>query len=145
MATSTEKTIENAIVSDLTSYAGITGVATVVNWLDNSGEVGYPLVTVLVAPRERLSNNDDLYKCRLDITSVSHCGDDKNGTVRDSVFAAIQNYMAAKVTAKQAAGPDGTITIGAPIDGLLPLMAQVDFLDDIGMYTTTYELFLTIT
>ena len=144
MATSTEKTIENAIVSDLASYAGITGVATVVNWLDNSGEVAYPLVTVLVAPRERLSNNHDIYRCRLDITSVSHCGDDKNGVIRDSVFAAIQDYMASKVTAKQAAGPDSTITLGAEVDGLLPLPAQVDFLDDIGMYTVSYDLFITI-
>ena len=144
MATSTELTIANQVKTDLAALSGISGVATVVNWLDNTAEVGYPLAVPHVNPRERLSPNHDLYKCRLDITIATHTADDKSGTVRDSIYQAAQGYIQGKVGLSVAAGPSGTITIGVPIDGLVPLPAQDDFQEDIGMSTISADLFLTI-
>ena len=97
MATSEERALENAIITDLQALAYITANSVPVrNWDDQDDARAFPCVMVRVAPRERIAPNADYYRLNCEVVCGRHRGDDPNQTVIDQVYNEVADWTYAR-------------------------------------------------
>jgi len=93
MATSEERTLENAIITalDLLTYIAANSIP-VRNWDDQGTARALPCVAVRVAPRSRVAPNAPFYKFTCDVIVERHRGDDPNQAVSDSIYNEVADW-----------------------------------------------------
>jgi len=93
MATSEERTLENALAVLLRALTYITANSVPVrNWDDEDDARALPCVLVRVAPRERISPSAAYYKFAVDIVCHRHRGDDPNQATQDALFNEVADW-----------------------------------------------------
>ena len=93
MATSEERALENAIITDLQALAYISANSVPVrNWDDQDDARAFPCVMVRVAPRERIAPNADYYRLNCEVVCGRHRGDDPNQTVSDQIYNEVADW-----------------------------------------------------
>ena len=93
MATSEERTLENALIALLQALPYITAQSIPVrNWDDQDDARALPCVTVRVAPRERIAPNADFYRLPVEVGCYRQRGDDPNQTIQDQLYNEVADW-----------------------------------------------------
>ena len=93
MATSPERTLENAMVAAVSALTYITANSIPVrNWDDQDDARAFPCVTVGVFPRERIAPNADFYRLPVDVRVYRRRGDDPDQATSDQVYEEIARW-----------------------------------------------------
>jgi hypothetical protein len=94
MATSEERTLENAIITALQALTYITAQSIPVrNWDDQDDARAFPCVMVRVAPRVRIAPNANYYRFPVEVVGARHRGDDPNQSTLDQIYNEIADWV----------------------------------------------------
>jgi hypothetical protein len=97
MATSEERTLEDAIVSAAASLPFITANSVPVrNWDDQDNARALPCVMARVYPRSRVAPNADFYRMQCDVIVARHRGDDPDQATTDQIYNEIADWSYAR-------------------------------------------------
>jgi hypothetical protein len=97
MATSPERTLEDAAVTAVASLPYITANSVPVrNWDDQDDARAFPCVTVGVFPRERIAPNADFYRMPLDVRVYRRRGDDPDQATSDQIYNEVAAWAYAR-------------------------------------------------
>lgn len=133
MATSEERTLENALIVLLEALTYINANSVPVrNWDDEAEERALPCVTVRVAPRERIAPNADYYRMPVEIGCYRHRGDDPTQAVQDQIYNEVADWA------------HSLTKDGLGVDGILWNDGTEDLQDSIHLRGVSFEIYDTI-
>ena len=93
MATSEERTLEDAIITAVASLPFITANSVPVrNWDDQDNARALPCVMARVYPRSRVAPNADFYRMQCDVIVARHRGDDPDQATTDQIYNEITDW-----------------------------------------------------
>jgi hypothetical protein len=132
MATSEERTLENALAVLLRALTYITANSVPVrNWDDEDDTRALPCVTVRVAPRERVSPSANFYRFPVDVVCYRHRGDDPNQAIQDSLCNEVADWAHSLTAA------------GLSVDGIIWNAGTEDLQDSVHSRGVSFDIFNT--
>ena len=144
MATSPEKRIEAALITQISALAYMATNSTPVRSYDDmtKSKAG-TFVTVHCDKASKVSPNHDYYRAQVEITCVTHIPGDENSAVMENLYDSANNYVQGTVTAATltTAINDSEITV----DGLVPGQNDVDYDENMRMMVVRMECFYSYT
>ena len=120
MATSEERTLENAIITALQALTYITAQSIPVrNWDDQDDARAFPCVMVRVAPRVRIAPNANYYRFPVEVVGARHRGDDPNQSTLDQLYNEIADWAYARGNSLSFGDDKTLVGVGAASDATM--------------------------
>lgn len=141
MATSPEKRIEAALISDIGALTYISANSVSVRADDDmSQEKTGKMVNVAVLKALRLEPNYNYYRSSVELGCITHIPNDENDTIGENIYDEVNNYVQALAASNlNAAVSDTEITV----DGVVPMQNEDDYEDSFRQYVVRFDCFYT--
>jgi len=141
MATSPEKRIEAAIITQVSALTYITANSISVRADDDMTKVkAESLVNVAVLKASKLQPNYTYYRTGVEIACVTHVPNDEADAVSENLYDEVNNY----VQALTASGLNATVSDAEiTVDGIVPTQNEDDYEENMRSYVVRFDCFYT--
>ena len=141
MATSPEKRIEAALITQVSALTYITAQSISVRADDDMTKVkAESLVNVAVLKAFRIQPNHNYYRTVVEIACVTHVPNDEADTTSENLYDEVNNYLQAlTASALDTTVNDSEITV----DGIVPTQNEDDYEENMRSYVVRFDCFYT--
>ena len=141
MATSPEKRIEAALITQISAVTYITANSISVRADDDmTKQKASAFVNVAVPKAGRIAPNYNYYKTSVEISCVTHIPNDEADAVSEELYDEVNNY----VQVLTASGLDATVSDAEiTVDGIVPTQNEDDYEENMRVYVVAFDCFYT--